>query len=250
MTYSAAVFEHEAQPLPEAQRAKYDRILKALRIGPQDHVLEIGCGWGGFMEHAVSRTGCRATGLTLSTEQAQYARARLAAAGLCNRAEVRLQDYRDCEGRFTKVVSIEMFEAVGEENWRLYFDRLRQLLAPGGQAMIQVITIDETRFEQYRRNADFIQTYIFPGGMLPSPTIFRERAVASGLAIRDSFSFGRDYEKTLLHWERAFVENWPAIRPLGFDERFFRMWLYYLHYCAAGFRTGRIGVYQFRLERQ
>lgn len=250
MTYSAAVFKHEAQPLPEAQLAKYDRILKALRIGPEDHVLEIGCGWGGFMEYAVSRTGCRVTGLTLSAEQAQYARSRLAASGLSSRAEVRLQDYRDCEGRFTKVVSIEMFEAVGEENWRLYFDRLRQLLAPGGQAMIQVITIDETSFEHYRRNADFIQTYIFPGGMLPSPTIFRERAVASGLAVSDSFSFGRDYEKTLLHWERAFVENWTAIRPLGFDERFFRMWRYYLHYCAAGFRTGRIGVYQFRLERQ
>jgi len=249
MTYSAAVFEHEGQLLHEAQRAKYDRILKALQIGPEDHVLEIGCGWGGFMEHSASHTGCRITGLTLSAEQALYARERLKAAGLSNRTEVRLQDYRDCEGHFTKVVSIEMFEAVGEENWRLYFDRLRQLLAPGGQAVIQVITINETRFEHYRRNADFIQTYIFPGGMLPSATIFGERAVASALTVIDSFSFGRDYEKTLLHWERAFVENWSVIRPLGFDERFFRMWRYYLHYCAAGFRTGRLGVYQFRLGR-
>lgn len=249
MTYSAAIFAQEGQSLHEAQRAKYDRILQALRIGPQDHVLEIGCGWGGFMEHAVSRTGCRVTGLTLSAKQAQYTRQRLLASGLANRAEVRLQDYRDCEGPFTKVVSIEMFEAVGEENWRGFFNHLRELLVPSGQAMIQVITIDETRFERYRHNADFIQAYIFPGGMLPSPTIFRERAEGSGLVLADEFAFGRDYERTLLHWERSFVENWTRIRTLGFDERFHRMWRYYLHYCATGFRIGTIDVYQFHLER-
>jgi cyclopropane-fatty-acyl-phospholipid synthase len=248
MTYSAAIFERQGQSLDEAQRAKYDRILKELRIGPEDHVLEIGCGWGGFMEYAASRTGCRITGLTLSKEQAEFARARLADRGLSPLAEVRLQDYRDCEGRFTKIVSIEMFEAVGEENWPVYFEKLRTNLAPGGQALIQVITIDDSRFERYRQNADFIQTYVFPGGMLPSAGVFRQKAAASGLLVRDAFSFGRDYEKTLLLWEGAFLRSWHKIESAEFDERFKRLWRYYLHYCAAGFRNGTIDVYQFRLE--
>ncbi|MBD9498746.1 cyclopropane-fatty-acyl-phospholipid synthase family protein [Ensifer sp. ENS01] len=248
MTYSAAIFERQGQSLGEAQQAKYDRILSELRIGPQDHVLEIGCGWGGFMEYAASRTGCRITGLTLSKEQADFARARLANKGLSPLAEVRLQDYRDCEGRFTKIVSIEMFEAVGEENWPVYFEKLRTNLAPDGQALIQVITIDERRYERYRQNADFIQTYVFPGGMLPSAAVFRQEAVTSGLRVRDAFSFGRDYEKTLLLWEGAFLKSWHKIESAAFDERFKRLWRYYLHYCAAGFRNGTIDVYQFRLE--
>jgi len=248
MTYSAAIFEQEEQSLSEAQQSKYERILRELHIGPQDHVLEIGCGWGGFMEYAAARTGCRITGLTLSKEQADFATARLADKGLASLAEVRLQDYRDCTGCFTKIVSIEMFEAVGEENWPVYFDRLRANLAPGGQALVQVITIDETRFERYRRNADFIQTYVFPGGMLPSAAGFRQKAAASGLWVRDAFSFGRDYEKTLLMWEGAFRKTWHKIESAAFDERFKRLWLYYLHYCAAGFRNGTIDVYQFQLE--
>ncbi|KSV85395.1 cyclopropane-fatty-acyl-phospholipid synthase family protein [Sinorhizobium sp. GL28] len=248
MTYSAAIFERQGQSLGEAQRAKYDRILNELRIGPEDHVLEIGCGWGGFMEYAASRTGCRITGLTLSKEQAGFAETRLAGKGLSPLAEVRLQDYRDCKGRFTKIVSIEMFEAAGEENWPVYFEQLRANLAPGGQALVQVITIDETRFERYRQNADFIQTYVFPGGMLPSAAVFRQTAVASGLLVRDAFSFGRDYEKTLLMWEGAFLDNWHKIESAAFDGRFKRLWRYYLNYCAAGFRNGTIDVYQFRLE--
>ncbi len=250
MTYSSALYEYPGQSLAEAQTAKYERILRALQIGPEDHVLEIGCGWGGFMEHAIRRTGCRVTGLTLSREQAHFSRERLEKAGLSDRADIRLQDYRDCQGQFTKIVSIEMFEAVGEENWSVYFDGVHRLLVPGGRAIVQSITIAEDRFERYRNNADFIQTYIFPGGMLPSKTIFRKRSEECCLRVTDSFCFGADYERTLVAWEKAFVENWQLIKPLGFDERFYRMWLYYLHYCAAGFRSGTIDVVQFHLERK
>lgn len=249
MTYSSALYERPGQSLKEAQEAKYDRILNELAIGPDDHVLEIGCGWGGFAERAITKTGCRVTGLTLSKEQADFARKRLTDAGLAERADIRIEDYRDVKGRFTRIVSIEMFEAVGEENWPTYFNRVRDLLTEGGKAVVQVITIDETRFETYRRSADFIQTYIFPGGMLPSVTAFEASATKAKLAVSDCFRFGRDYERTLLAWDRAFIAHWPRIAPMGFDERFFRMWRYYLHYCAAGFRTGRLDVVQFTLAR-
>lgn len=249
MTYSSALYEAPGMSLAEAQEAKYERILQELQIGSGDHVLEIGCGWGGFAEYAMKRTGCRITGLTLSTEQATYARARLARAGLADGADIRLEDYRDCKGRFDKIVSIEMFEAVGEENWTTYFSAVRDLLAPGGQALVQTITIDETRFERYRRGADFIQTYIFPGGMLPSIDAFQAAAEKSSLAIKDCFRFGKDYDRTLLAWDQAFTANWTAIQPQGFDRRFYRMWHLYLHYCAVGFRHHRIDVVQFRLER-
>jgi cyclopropane-fatty-acyl-phospholipid synthase len=181
-------------------------------------------------------------------EQASFARKRLADAGIAERSDIRLQDYRDCSGKFTKIVSIEMFEAVGEEHWPIYFEQVRDLLVPGGQAMIQVITIDETRFDHYRRHADFIQTYIFPGGMLPTISGFGDIAGKARLKVKDCFRFGTDYERTLLAWDKAFRAMWPKIAPLGFDERFFRTWHYYLHYCAAGFRNGRIDVAQFRLE--
>ncbi|WP_346911087.1 cyclopropane-fatty-acyl-phospholipid synthase family protein [uncultured Roseibium sp.] len=249
MTYSSALYERQDMSLEEAQAAKYDRIIATLGIGPDDHVLEIGCGWGGFAEHAIRKTGCRVTGLTLSTEQADYARRRLALAGLSALAEIRLEDYRDVEGSFSKVVSIEMFEAVGEENWPVYFERVRDLLANGGKASIQVITIDESQFRDYRRGADFIQTYIFPGGFLPSVTVFEESATKGGLQVADRLRFGPDYGRTLLAWDRVFSDNWSKIRPLGFDDRFYRMWRYYLHYCAAGFRSGRLDVVQFTLAR-
>ncbi|WP_421360387.1 class I SAM-dependent methyltransferase [Agrobacterium rosae] len=248
MTYSSALFQTPGQSLADAQNAKYDRIVEQLKIGPDDHVLEIGCGWGGFAEYAVGKTGCRVTGLTLSREQADFARNRLAKAGMSDRTDIRLEDYRDCQGRYSKIVSIEMFEAVGEENWPTYFRRVRELLAPGGEAMVQVITIDETRFDDYRRNADFIQTYIFPGGMLPTITAFREAAAVEGFTVPDMLRFGKDYDHTLMLWDRAFVNNWQRIEPLGFDERFRRMWQYYLHYCAAGFRAGTIDVVQFQLK--
>lgn len=248
MTYSSGLFTRPGQTLAEAQNAKYDRIVEELKIGPDDHVLEIGCGWGGFAEYAMAKTGCRITGLTLSQEQASFARNRLAKAGFSDRADIRLEDYRDCKGQYSKIVSIEMFEAVGEENWPVYFERVRTLLAPGGRAVVQVITIDESRFEGYRRQAEFIQTFIFPGGMLPSVTAFRKAAERQGVTVTDALHFGKDYDRTLMLWDRAFIGNWDRIVPLGFDDRFRRMWQYYLHYCAAGFRTGRIDVVQFTLQ--
>ncbi|MDJ1465072.1 cyclopropane-fatty-acyl-phospholipid synthase family protein [Nitratireductor sp. GZWM139] len=249
MTYSSALYEDGQTDLEQAQIAKYDRILERLGIGSDDRVLEIGCGWGGFAEHAIRKTGCHVTGLTLSTEQADYARARLSDAGLSQKADIRLQDYRDCQGRFTKIVSIEMFEAVGEENWPLYFARVRDLLVEDGRALLQVITIDETRFDHYRRNADFIQKYIFPGGMLPSPAAFINAAGTAGMAVVDELRFGPDYATTLAEWETRFRASWEKIEALGFDERFYRMWLYYLAYCRTGFRTGRIDVVQFELVK-
>lgn len=249
MTYSSAIFSAPRENLADAQKAKYRRIIEELNIGKDDHVLEIGCGWGAFAEEAIRATGCRVTGLTLSKEQAAFAETRLRQAGFEDRADIRLEDYRDCEGTFTKIVSIEMFEAVGEENWQTYFDRVKSLLSPKGQALVQVITIAEERFAHYRSHADFIQAYIFPGGMLPSITAFEATARASELSVEDRFCFGRDYERTLLLWDKAFRENWQRIMSHGFDERFFRMWHYYLQYCAAGFRTGRLDVVQFRLAR-
>lgn len=249
MTYSSALFKDPRQNLADAQTAKYRRIVDELKISKDDHVLEIGCGWGGFAEEAIRATGCRVTCLTLSKEQAAFAKDRLARAGLADHADIRLEDYRDCEGTFSKIVSIEMFEAVGEENWPTYFDRVKSLLAPRGQAMIQVISIAEERFAHYRKHADFIQAYIFPGGMLPSISAFERSATSAGLSVEDRFCFGRDYERTLLLWDKAFRANWQSIAPHGFDERFSRMWHYYLQYCAAGFRTGRLDVVHFRLAK-
>jgi len=249
MTYSAAIFARPEQSLAEAQREKYARVVRELRLGAEDHVLEIGCGWGGFAAFAARETGCRVTCLTLSREQAKFASDRIAAAGLADRVEIRLEDYRDCAGQFDKIVSIEMFEAVGEENWPTYFSALRTLLKPGGQALLQVITIADARFEAYRRKADFIQTYVFPGGMLPSPTAFAAAASAARLDLVGSEFFGGDYERTLLIWDRAFAAAWHRIEALGFDARFKRMWRYYLQYCAVGFRTGTIDVGQFLLAR-
>ncbi|MCO6185263.1 cyclopropane-fatty-acyl-phospholipid synthase family protein [Rhizobium sp. L1K21] len=249
MTYSSALYVEPDMDLAAAQTAKYARIVDELGITADDHVLEIGCGWGGFAEYAIAKTGCKVTGLTLSKEQAAFARERLQRAGLAERSDIRLEDYRDCQGHFDKIVSIEMFEAVGEEHWPTYFERVFARLKAGGEAMIQSITIDETRFDAYRRNADFIQAYIFPGGMLPSVTAFRKSVVEAGLSLKDSFAFGLDYARTLRKWDVDFVAKWDEIRKLGFDDRFYRMWRYYLHYCATGFDSRNIDVYQFRLAK-
>ncbi|AJY46582.1 SAM-dependent methyltransferase [Martelella endophytica] len=249
MTYSSALYEGRERSLSEAQLAKYDRIIARLQIGPEDRVLEIGCGWGGFAERAAAVTGCHVTGLTLSKEQAKYARERLAKKGLSDRADIRLEDYRDCTGTYDKIVSIEMFEAVGEENWPTFFDAVHDRLAPGGTAVIQSIAIEDHRLDHYRRNPDFIQAYIFPGGMLPSFESFSKCAGEAGLKVRELFAFGRDYARTLLEWEERFLAEWEAIRPLGFDDRFRRMWRYYLHYCASGFNAGNIDVAQFHLHK-
>ncbi|WP_319519919.1 cyclopropane-fatty-acyl-phospholipid synthase family protein [uncultured Martelella sp.] len=249
MTYSSALYDGRERSLPEAQTAKYDRILASLQVGPEDRILEIGCGWGGFAEHAAATTGCHVTGLTLSEEQARFARQRLADKGLSGRTDIRLQDYRDCNGTFDKIVSIEMFEAVGEENWPVFFDTVNARLTPGGTAVIQSIAIEHHRLDDYRDNPDFIQHFIFPGGMLPSVETFRKGASSAGLAVKELFAFGKDYARTLKEWEERFLAEWEAIRPLGFDERFRRTWCYYLNYCASGFNAGRIDVAQFHLMK-
>lgn len=248
MTYSSALFQDMAEPHIDAQRRKYLRLAHALGLRPGDRVLEIGCGWGGFAELAAREFGCEVVGLTLSEEQAAFAKAKVHQAGLADRVEIRLQDYRDVGGTFDKIVSIEMFEAVGAENWRTYFDRLAHLLNPGGKAGLQVITIADEAFETYRRNPDFIQHYIFPGGMLPSPKILEQVSRDAGLKITDTLYFGKSYAESLRRWDKSFTENWSRIAPLGFDERFFRMWRYYFSYCKTGFDFDRVDVGQFVIE--
>ncbi|MEI7445280.1 MAG: cyclopropane-fatty-acyl-phospholipid synthase family protein [Burkholderiales bacterium] len=248
MTYSSALFGGDpARSLQDAQDAKYRRILDELALRPGARILEIGCGWGGFAEMA-ARDGLHVTGLTLSTEQHAWATKRLADAALGDRARFLLQDYRDERGRYDAIVSIEMFEAVGEQYWPSYFQTLRRCLQPGGRAVIQTITIDESLFDRYRKSTDFIQQYIFPGGMLPSPTAFEQGAARTGLAVDERFRFGLDYARTLKLWREAFVANLPRITSQGFDTRFARTWEFYLAYCEAGFAQGSTDVVQFTLR--
>ena len=249
MTYSSALFDRMDEPLEQAQMRKYRRLAEMLELAPGDHVLEIGCGWGGFAEIAARDFGCKVVCLTLSTEQAAYVRTRLAQAGLADRVEVRLQDYRDATGTFDKIASIEMFEAVGEAYWSVYMETLRARLKPGGRAALQVITIDEAWFASYRHNPDFIQRYVFPGGMLPSPGAFAQAAFAAGLEVAEKHFFGASYAETIRRWDSAFTANWESIRKQGFDDRFLRLWRYYLAYCTVGFDHGRIDVGQFLLTR-
>ena len=249
MTYSSALFTRPHLSLAEAQDEKYRRIAKILDLQPDDRVLDIGCGWGGFAEYAAREIGCHVTGITLSNEQANYARERLMREGLGERADIRLQDYRDVQGSYDKIVSIEMFEAVGEEYWPLYFNVLRERLAPGGRAALQVIIIAENLFERYRRRIDFIQRYVFPGGVLPSQQALASAVNKAGLELKDSFFFGASYATTLQQWHSRFQNSWNDIAQQGFDERFFRMWTYYLSYCEAGFRMQFVDVGQFLIAR-
>jgi cyclopropane-fatty-acyl-phospholipid synthase len=249
MTYSSAWFDGDfGRPLADAQRAKYERILAELALPPGAHILEIGCGWGGFAEVA-ARAGYRITGLSLSDAQTAWARERLARAGLADRVEFRIEDYRDHRGRYDGVASIEMVEAVGERWWPAYFAKIRDSLAPGGRACIQGITIAEARFERYRRETDFIQQYIFPGGMLASPTRLVAEAHAAGLTPTGERRFGRDYAETLVRWLAAFDANVATVRAQGFDENFVRCWRFYLAYCAAGFLTESTDVGHYTFAR-
>ena len=243
MSYSSALFDGTSdQPLQAAQAAKYRRILSRLAAEPGQRVLEIGCGWGGFAEMA-TRDGLAVTGLTLSPAQLAWAQQRVPS------ADLRLQDYRDTAERFDHVVSIEMFEAVGERWWPTYFRTVANALKPEGRAVIQSITIRDDLFATYRRGTDFIQQYIFPGGMLPSRAEFRAQAARQGLSVRDEFAFGADYARTLASWRDAFDARWPQVAALGFDEPFRRLWRLYLSYCEAGFLAGNIDVVQFELAR-
>ena len=243
MNYSSAIFTRANQTLEEAQEAKNGRIAALLDCQPGDRVLEIGCGWGALAER-LTRQGCHMTGLTLSHEQLDFTRTRLA--GLCPEADLRLQDYRDVTGAFDQIVSIEMIEAVGERYWPAYFDTLRRCLKPGGTAVIQAITIDEARYTAYRRYPDFIQKHIFPGGMLPTKTILREQLLRAGLVLRRQDDFGESYARTIAMWRERFAAAWPRLQPLGFDTEFRRKWDYYFAYCEVGFECGLldVGLYQ------
>ncbi|MEO6354013.1 MAG: cyclopropane-fatty-acyl-phospholipid synthase family protein [Burkholderiaceae bacterium] len=250
MTYSSALFANgHADNLQDGQRAKYRRILDQLQLQPGARVLEIGCGWGGFAELATSSTAAHVTGLTLSSSQLDFAHQRLTQAGVTDQVELLLQDYRDTNGQFDAIASIEMFEAVGEAYWPSYFACIARNLKPQGRACIQSIVIDDTLFERYRTGTDFIQQYVFPGGMLPSPSVFRQQAEKHGLRVVDEFNFGPDYARTLDEWRSAFLEQLPQVREQGFDDRFLRTWEFYLAYCEAGFRAESINVTQFTLEK-
>ncbi|WP_370261784.1 class I SAM-dependent methyltransferase [Limnobacter sp.] len=250
MTYSSALFDgNTSLSLAQAQSAKYQAMLSFLKPAQGDRVLEIGCGWGGFAEEACGR-GAKLVGLTLSTEQLAFAKARMARLGFDDRSEFRLQDYRDCQGQFDHIASIEMFEAVGEEYWPTYFQAVNRLLKTGGKAAIQTIVIDDALFDRYRKSTDFIQQYIFPGGMLPSPTKFRQLAEKHGLRVVEEKAFGKDYAETLRRWRMQFMNTLDQVRAQGFDEPFIRTWEFYLAYCEAGFEYQSTDVIQFYLEKK
>lgn len=249
MTYSSARFDTKVRDLEAAQHAKYRALAEHLDLKPTDHVLEIGCGWGGFAEFAAREYGARVTGITISDEQFAYATSRMERAGLAHLVEIKRQDYRDVEGQFDKVASIEMFEAVGEQYWPTYFAKIADVLKPGGRAGLQIITIKDELFATYRKRADFIQRYVFPGGMLASVERLKEETAKAGLAWREIEAFGQSYAQTLAAWGDRFKAKWSDIRALGFDERFKQLWLFYLSYCEAGFRTGRTNVVQLELAK-
>ncbi|MEQ1812051.1 MAG: cyclopropane-fatty-acyl-phospholipid synthase family protein [Terricaulis sp.] len=249
MTYSSARFNAQVRDLEAGQRAKYKALAEHLALKRGDHVLEIGCGWGGFAEFAAREYGARVTGITISDEQLAYAQARMEKAGLSELVEIRRQDYRDVEGQFDKVASIEMFEAVGEEYWPAFFAKIADVLKPGGRAGLQIITIKEELFATYRKRADFIQRYVFPGGMLASVNRLKEETAKVGLIWGQADAFGQSYADTLAEWAKRFKAKWSDIRAMGFDERFKQLWLFYLSYCEAGFRTGRTDVLQLELAK-
>ena len=244
MTYSSALYSTGANDLESAQAAKYRALAQDAGIGPGDHVLEIGCGWGGFAEFVAREIGCRVTGLTISREQHDFAKARIARAGLSDRVEIKFQDYRDETGRYDRIASIEMFEAVGEKYWPVFFGKVKDCLKAGGTAGFQIITIKEHAFQRYRARPDFIQRYVFPGGMLPTPSILKALGTDHGLTFARERIFPQDYARTLAEWRTRFRGSWEKIVPLGFDDRFRKLWEFYLHYCEAGFRAEYIDVRQ------
>lgn len=242
MSYSAALFHHEHESLEQAQYNKYGRIIDRLDSN-SGSLLEIGCGWGGFAEQAAQRGDYGIKGITLSEQQHDYAHARLD-----GHAKIVLEDYRKQQGKYNHIVSIEMFEAVGEKFWATYFSKMKSLLDHKGTAVVQTITMGEPYFERYRKSGDMVRSFIFPGGMLPTHARFEEEAAKVELKVTDSFSFGSDYGATLKHWLRDFEAKLPEVRNLGFDEPFIRVWRFYLAACVASFQTQRTDVMQLELQ--
>ncbi|MGJ8590191.1 MAG: class I SAM-dependent methyltransferase [Yoonia sp.] len=249
MTYSSAIFETGQESTEAAQTAKYASMVDQMGAKAGDHVLEIGCGWGGFAEYAAKERGIKVTGLTISQEQHDFAVARMAKAGLSDMVEIKMQDYRDEKGVYDGIASIEMFEAVGEQYWPKYFETVRERLKPGKHATLQIITVNDERWEAYRKGVDFIQKYIFPGGMLPSPTVLRQEVENAGLNVKGSIEFGKSYALTLRRWHETFNEKWDQVAALGFDARFKRMWDFYLTSCAATFDSRNCDVTQITVTR-
>lgn len=247
MTYSSAIFDSKTNSLEAAQRQKYAQVLEAAEVKSGSKVLEIGCGWGGFAEEAAKR-GADVRGITLSKEQLDFANNRLANAKLDDKAKMHFEDYRDTNGTFDAIASIEMIEAVGEPHWPIFFKTIFNRLKPGGAAAIQGITILESNYDAYRNGVDFIQRYVFPGGMLLTKDIMREQSAKAGLLLEKIECFGLSYAETLRQWRLRFEAAWPKIMPLGFDERFRKLWTLYLCYCEAGFAEGVIdvGIYKIR----
>lgn len=248
MTYSSGIFE-DGDTISDAQRRKYDHIARSVGAAPGKEILEIGSGWGGFAEYVASTYGSKVRSITISDAQYEYARNRIDKAGLSDLVSIELCDYRDVEGSFDAVVSIEMFEAVGEAFWPGYFEKIESLLRPGGKAGLQIITIEDDLFPRYRKRVDFIQKYIFPGGMLPSISVLKEVISTAGLQYESEEMFGQSYAKTLNIWNQEFQRHWNDIQQLGFDRKFRNLWEYYLSYCEAGFSTGRTDVGQFLLSK-
>jgi cyclopropane-fatty-acyl-phospholipid synthase len=249
MTYSSAIFRTGQESLEAAQEEKYASMVDQMGVKPGDHVLEIGCGWGGFAEYAAGKRGLKVTALTISQAQHDFAVTRIARAGLADRVTIKLQDYRDETGLYDGIASIEMFEAVGERYWPVYFNTLRDRLKPGAHATLQIITVQDKRWEVYKRGVDFIQKYIFPGGMLPSPSVLRAEIVKAGLRVKGSIEFGQSYSQTLRRWHDDFNARWEDVAKMGFDDRFRRMWNFYLTSCAGTFRGGNCDVTQITVTR-
>ena len=249
MTYSSAKFNTGQESTETAQTLKYASMVDQMGAQPGDHVLEIGCGWGGFAEYAARERGLRVTGLTISQEQFNYAVDRIEKAGLSDLVTFKMQDYRDATGTYDGIASIEMFEAVGEKYWPVYFDTVRDRLKPGRNATLQIITVQDRRWDVYRRGVDFIQKYIFPGGMLPSPSALRAEVEKAGLHIAHSIEFGESYSQTLRRWHETFNARWDRVAALGFDDRFRKMWNFYLCSCAGTFHSGNCDVTQITVTR-
>ena len=249
MTYSSAIFDAGSDDLAAAQLRKYQSLAQQIDLQTGQRVLEIGCGWGGFAEFAAKTYDANVVGLTISREQHDYARRRIFEAGLASKVDIKMQDYRDERGRYDRIASIEMLEAVGEQFWPAYFQQLRDRLVPNGVAGIQTITIQERFFDNYRREIDFIRRYVFPGGMLPTPSTLKSLGERFGVPLRAEKVFGEDYARTLAGWRERFYAAWPQLTPLGFDERFRRLWEYYLAYCEAGFLSRNIDVRQMAFAR-